>query len=81
MDDIERLRTEAEAHRSMAGSPGGRWPHEDLLLRYLGVLGYRSRRSAIEGDRQETGGAQVRRDDAVDGVSPPQRRRWWRRAQ
>ena len=58
MDDIERLRTEAEAHTSMAEKPGGRWPHESLLLRYLGVLRYRSGRSAPEGDRKETGGAE-----------------------
>ena len=33
MDDVERLRSEADAHKSMAEKPGRRRPHEDLLVR------------------------------------------------
>ena len=59
MDDVERLRSEAEAHEGMAEKPGRTWPHEDLLVRYLGALTYQPRRDAPGRDRQEAGGADV----------------------
>jgi hypothetical protein len=82
MDDVERLRSEAEAHKSMAEKPGHTWAHEDLLVRYLGALTYKPRRDAAGRDRQEAGGADVRADagDSVEGVRGPSRRHWWRRA-
>jgi hypothetical protein len=79
MDDVERLRSEADAHKSMAEKPGRRRPHEDLLVRYLGAVTYQPRREAPRHDRQETGGADVPADvrdgEAVRGKS---RRHWWR---
>lgn len=82
MDDVERLRSEAEAHKSMAQNAGRTWPHEDLLVRYLAALTYRPRRDAPGRDRQEAGGADVRADagDGAEGVRGQLRRHWWRRA-
>jgi hypothetical protein len=76
MDDVERMRSEAEAHEGMAEKPGRTWPHEDLLVRYLGALTYQPRRDAPGRDRQEAGGADV---DSVEGVRGQSRRHWWRR--
>jgi hypothetical protein len=78
MDDIERLRSESEAHTGMAEKSGRTWRHEDLLVRYLGALTYQPRREATHRDRPEAGGADVRAGD--DGVRRRSRRPWWRRA-
>lgn len=81
MDDVERMRSEAEAHEGMAEKPGRTWPHEDLLVRYLGALTYQPRRNAPGRGRQETGGADVPAEagDSVEGVRGQSRRHWWRR--
>jgi hypothetical protein len=77
MDDVERLRTEAEAHKSMAERPGRTWPHEDLLVRYLGALTYKPRREAPRRDRPEAGRAGA--GDGVEVIRGQSRRQWWRR--